>query len=210
MGRKLWLSIIFMMVIPGFGAPLGVQAEGDERPIMHRHEQKENDHHKEIRKKIEEFEKRGYKQENIRKAILIAKHAEVEPQEVLDTYQMTNSWQATAKSFRIDYEKIKQHHQEKGQAFFKQNKPQILKELIAYTGKDETELADYLEKEISMKTLMKAAVVAKLSETELEHIIKENQEGKSWKDIILEREIDPNALKSEMKNLFHKVKNKSD
>ncbi|WP_028785082.1 hypothetical protein [Thalassobacillus devorans] len=210
MHRKFTLSIILMMGILGFGVPLGTQAEDDNGTIMHSHELKENDHHKEIRKKIKQFEERGYKQENIRKAILIAKHADVEPQKVLDSYQMTNSWQATAKSFGVDYEKIKQHHQEKAKAFFKQNKPLILKELTAYTGENETELADYLEKDVSLKTLMKAAVVAKLSETELDNIIKEKQDGKSWKDIIREREIDPGNFKSEMKNLFHKVKNKSE
>lgn len=207
---KFQLLTIIMMVLLGVGAPLGAQAKGDEGSIMHSHEQKEIDHHKEVRKKIKEFEERGYKRENIRKAILIAKHADVEPQKVLDTYQETNSWQATAKTFGVDYEKIKQHHQEKVQEFFKKNKPQILKELAAYTGKDQTELAGYLDKDVPLKTLMKAAVVAKLSETELKDIIKENREGKSWKDIMREEEIDRSALKSDMQSIFHKVKNKSE
>ncbi|MFG6115946.1 hypothetical protein ACGTN9_12200 [Halobacillus sp. MO56] len=207
---KFQLLTIIMMVLLGFGAPLGAQEKGDEGSIMHSHEHKENDHHKEIRKRIKEFEERGYKQENIRKAILIAKHAYVEPQKVLDTYQVTNSWQATAKTFGVDYEKIKQHHQEKVQEFFKKNESQILNELTAYTGKDQTELGGYLDKDVSLKTLMKAAVVAKLSETEIEDIIKENQDGKSWKDILHERKIEPGALQSEMENLFHKIKNKSE
>ncbi|MED3649824.1 hypothetical protein [Heyndrickxia sporothermodurans] len=151
---------------------------------------------------INDLIKKGYTKRDIFKAYFIAKHAKekLDVETILKVYKQKQSWEETAKYFKVDFEKIKKEHFEKHKQFYKKNKTQIIQYLATYTGKSPKELDTYL-KDVDLHFLVVAAAISKKSNTDLNQIIQYKKEGKHLKEIISIEKLDPKSVFNEAKNI---------
>ncbi len=159
--------------------------------------------------KIAELEKLGYDKHDIYHAIKISKIAKQDPEIVLTFYKKNRSWKETAKHFGVDPNEIKHHrHWKKHKEYLEKNKDKVMLNLASYLNKEETELNLHLKEGVSLHTLVKASVLSKLSDVELEEILAKKENGQSFREISKELNVEKKDIIIEIKKLKQAIEEK--
>lgn len=155
----------------------------------------------------------GYSKKDIFRAKGIAHLAKKDIGDVLDHYQKSGSWEKTAAHFGIDVKKLKAKHKkmkakhEKMKKFYMENKEEIFAYIAGYSAISQEELRK-IQVENSLKThhLMKAAVIAKLSNSALVDVVNEHKAGKKFYEIAQNRNVKKAEFRKELKRIHSKIK----
>lgn len=149
--------------------------------------------------KMEELKKEGYSKQDIFMAAMLAKKGDKKIDEVLASYKKHSSWEKTAKELGIsteDYEEIAS--MQEWRQFVKENRDGVIDYLATYTDKKPEDISGYLNEDISLRFLIGAAVLAKLSDKSLDEMVSDKKEGKSFHDLMDELDIDEDDLHKEL------------
>jgi predicted DNA-binding protein YlxM (UPF0122 family) len=171
-------------------------------------------HHKEWSKgekeQILELKKQGYDKHDIFQALHLAKLTNKDAEVILAHFKDTKSWESTAQHFGVAPAQLKHHHPhhwKKYNAYLEKNKDKLVPYLAEYLNKDQREINGYLQDGTRMHTMVKASVLAKLSNTEVTEILTKKQNGKSFRKIADELDIEKEAIYSEIKKMKKAIKN---
>ncbi len=155
---------------------------------------------------------KGYAKKDIYHAKGIAYFAKKDIEDVLNHYQKSGSWEKTASHFGVDLKKMKAKHKkmkakhEKIKKFYKENEEEILIFIAGYSSLSIEELKK-IQQDNSLKTqqLMRAAIIAKLSNSALVDIVNEQKMGKKFYEIAKNRNVKKNEFIKEMKRIHHEM-----
>ncbi|WP_221568092.1 hypothetical protein [Alkalihalobacillus sp. TS-13] len=165
-------------------------------------------HHKFDKKEIRSLLEKGHSKENVFQAAQIAKLSEKSIEEVLNHYNRSKSWEKTAEHYGVSPEKLAEQkarwkaHKKK----FQQHKGEILSYVADYSNKDVTELKGYLKQDIRMPQLVKAAIVAKLSNKDLKEVINYKKAGHSREEMMKHFNVSDAQMHAEMLKVWSDIK----
>ena len=166
-----------------------------------------HDHHFISKEEVKRLSDQGYSKKEIFTAAHIAKFAGKNIDDVLKTYKENNSsWSKTSEHYGFNMEKLKKGFHEEKEKFLAENKETVIENVAEYSGKPEKEIEGWVNKGISLRFLVGAAALAKVSSKDLAEIIKLKEEGQSYKDIKKTLNPDNKQLHKEMKTLMMKIK----
>lgn len=156
---------------------------------------------------------KGYSKKDIFHAKGIAHLAKKDIEDVLKHYQKSGSWKKTASHFDIDVKELKARHKKmeakhkKMKKFYKEHQEEILGYIAGYSAISPEELKN-IQVENSLKThhLMKAAIIAKLSNSALVDIVNEHKAGKRFYEIAEKRNVKKAEFRKEFKRIHHELK----
>ncbi|WP_408009682.1 hypothetical protein ACJROX_05100 [Pseudalkalibacillus sp. A8] len=180
------------------------EVEGHKEHISHR----PAIHHKFDKREIHSLLKKGHSKEDVFQAAHIARHSEKRIEEVLTYYKRSKSWEQTAEHFGVSPEKVAEQrakwkaHKKK----FEQHKDEILSYLGEYSNKDVSELKSYLKEDVRLHHLVKAVVVAKLSDNDLKAVIQYKKQGHSREEMMEHFNVNHDQMHAEMKKVWSEIK----
>ncbi|MCF6411195.1 hypothetical protein [Pseudalkalibacillus salsuginis] len=180
------------------------EAEGHNGHIS----QKPAIHHKSDMREIHSLLEKGHSKEDVFQAAHIARLSKKRIEEVLTYYKKSKSWEQTAEHFGVSPEKVAEHRA-KWKAHkkqFEQHKEEILGFLEKYTNKDVSELKGYLKEDVRLHHLVKAAVVAKLSDKDLKAVIQYKKQGHSREEMMNHFNVNHDEMDAEMKKVWSEIK----
>ncbi|WP_349409747.1 hypothetical protein [Pseudalkalibacillus sp. SCS-8] len=217
--KGVWAGVIgiaaLSMVLPQWA---GASSDSGDTPtiVMEEHDGEMNrfgHHHFKKHFIKEEFQALlddGYTKREIFKGLHISHLAEKPIEDVLNIYKETSSWTETAEHFGVDEEKVRKHKHKhkwkKWQAELDAHKGEILEYLSAYTGKEVQELNGYLVDEIGLRHLIGAAVISKVSGTDLTEVLNYKKEGHTREEFAEHFNLDKEEFKAEMKKVHSDIK----
>lgn len=185
-----------------------VGASSEKKGDSHQHEH----HHKHIDcEKAEELKEKGYSKQDIFMGAMLAKKSNKEIENVLEMYKENKSWEKTAEQLGIakeEFERIKAMR-EWGQ-FVKDNPDAVKEYLASYSNMKMADIESYIDEDISLRFLIGASVLAKLSDKKLEEMVAYKKDGKTFHDILKELNIDKEALHKEFENFRTEAQKKTE
>ncbi|MCJ7840266.1 hypothetical protein MUB24_04925 [Lederbergia sp. NSJ-179] len=161
--------------------------------------------------KMEEAEfqsllEKGYSEKDIFHAKGIAHLAKKDVEDVLKYYKKSGSWEKTAAHFGIDLEKMKAKH-EKMKKFYLENQEEILAYIAEYSDTSLEDLKKLQEgNSFKIHHLMKAAVIAKLSNSAMIDIVNDHKAGKNFYEMAQDRNVQKEEFRKEMKRIHRELK----
>ncbi|MFO1442724.1 hypothetical protein KDN24_05790 [Bacillus sp. Bva_UNVM-123] len=205
--KKLFItaSSLCILLFGSIFLPTTVPTYAEEK--TNEEEFKEHHHHFINEVDFNRLLKQGYSKGDIYKAAHIAKFANQKIDDVLKTYKESDSsWKKTAEHYGLNTEELKKKCHEELEKFLMKNKETVVENVAEYTGKTEAEIVGYVEEGIPLRFLIHAAVIAKAGNKDLAELIKLKKEGKSYKDLLKDLNLDHKKLHMEKKTLIKKIK----
>lgn len=142
---------------------------------------------------------------------MLAKKSNKEIDDVLEMYKENKSWEKTAEQLGIDKEEFERITAMREWGQFVKDNPEAVKEhLASYTNVKKTEIQAYIDEDISLRFLIGASVLAKLSDKKLDEIVTYKKNGKSFHDMMEELNVNKEALHEELENFRMEAKEKAE
>lgn len=199
MKRKSLLILISCMLLGCFGATVTAHELG---------------HAKIDKSEWKSLLEQGYKKKDLVYAKEIAHFAKKEMKDVLTYYEKSKSWEKTATHFGVELEVVKDKMKEmkrkrdERKQFYEEYEEEIFQYLAEYTETSEEELRAYQEsrEKFRLHKLMKAAVIAKLSNQTIGDVWKEYEKGTPWKEIAKRNSLDQETIWKELRKVKEEIK----
>lgn len=159
--------------------------------------------------KIEELTKQGFTKKEIFMGALLGKQAKRNVDEVLTIYREKQSWEETAKQLGIsldDLKKIDSMH--RWNQLLKENQKEVIEYLASYSNRNESDIRNDLDQNISLRFLIGASAMAKVSHKDVDGIISLRKEGKSFHEIMKMTGVEPTALFKELETVKKEIMKK--
>ncbi|MGG4039728.1 hypothetical protein [Heyndrickxia ginsengihumi] len=162
-------------------------------------------HHRLIIKQseLDALLKKGYSKHDIFHALFIYEHSKQKTtlENILQYHKQHPSWKETAKHFGVDIEKIKKEHREARNRFYATHKDKIINYLATYNHTSKQTIQKYVSKNEDLHFLIFASAIAKVSNKNLDQIMRLHQEGKSPHEIVKQLKIDRGKLFKEIRTI---------
>ncbi|WP_077211074.1 hypothetical protein [Bacillus dakarensis] len=206
------LLFIFAAIVIGFSVHPGTFA--DASPEKSENEQKvekpDKHHHRLIEEdKVKELTEKGFTKEEIFTGAILAKKADKSVDDVLTIYKEKKTWENTAKELGVDLEELKKiNSMVEWNQFLENHEGAVIDYLAAYSNKKPEDIQAYLDDKMSLRFLIGAAAMAKLSNKDLDEIISMKKEGQSFHNIISTLNIKHEDLHNELKEFKKGVEEK--
>lgn len=203
------LLFIFAAIVIGFSVHPATFANASPEKSQSEQEmekqEKQDKHHRLIEEdKVKELTEKGFTKEEIFKGAILAKKSDKSVDDVLAIYKEKQTWENTAKELGIDLDELKKiNSMVEWNQFLENHEPAVIDHLAAYTNKKSTDIQAYLDDKMSLRFLIGAAAMAKLSNKDLDEIVSLKKNGQSFHNIISTLNIKHEDLHNEL-NQFKK------
>ncbi|GLB58747.1 hypothetical protein [Cytobacillus sp. NCCP-133] len=200
------ISAVFVFCLLLVSSALSANAETAPKDHTPNHVQKQEHHHRIIDDSLlNSLQEKGFSKKEIFIAAHIAKFSKQKIEEVLDYYKKNDSsWEKTAQHYGVDLEKMKKHHHHMDK-FLEKNKDAVLQNVSKYSDNNTQELQGYLEKGISLRSLVSCAAMAKAANKDLADVMKMKEQGKSFHEIKKELKLNKEQIHNEMKKIVNEI-----
>lgn len=156
--------------------------------------------------KIEELTSLGFTKKEIFMGALIGKQTNKSVEEVLTLYKEKQSWEETAKQLGISLDELKKiDSMHRWSELLKENRKEIVEYLATYSNRSESDIGADLDENISLRFLIGASAIAKISNKDVNDIIALRKEGRSFHEILKTTGVDPIALHRELETFKKEV-----
>lgn len=203
-----WIIIFTVLFVSFIQTELAFAHGSTMRDDKDQQIEKDHKHHHKLieEEQVNELMKQGFTKKEIFLGAIISKKANKKVEEVLAIYKKNQSWEQTATQLGLSSEEVnKILSMHKWEIFVKENKDEIIEHLATYANKSEDDIHAYLKDKISLRFLIGAAAVAKLTNKDLDEIITLKKEQKSFHEIMKDLNVNHEDLHKEIRKFKQDV-----